>query len=286
MNDEAVTDPIETEAPEVPESADTDEEWLAKRNKEIAARDDDDDDDIAESEEAVAVEEIPEPSESSTEKKGDGFQKRIDELTQRYYTEKQQREHFQKQWEESRPKVEIQPEGKTLADFDYDEGKFAEYIQGQAVVKARAEIDQANKKQAAIKRRAEFEAREASFASKVDDYHTVTRNQSLPITQSMVASLATAEKGPEVLYYLGKNPGVARSLSAMNPLDAARELGRIEATKLVKPEPSQKKSPAAAVPKIKAASTSTERIKPDSPKADELSDEEWLKRRRKQLASR
>ena len=270
MNDEAVAEVIEEEeVNEIDEAVEADVE------------DEELDTEVAESEETAPEE--PEPEESSPSKKDDGFQKRIDELTQRYYEEKNQREHYQQQWEESR-QVPDAP-GKTLADFEYDEGRFAEYVQGQAVQEARAEIERNNQQQVGMKRRAEFEAKEAGFATNVSDYHTVTRNQALPVNQNMVETLQSAEKGPEVLYYLGKNPDVAASLAAMSPLDAARELGRIEATKLVTPETTVKKAPA-PVPKIKATNDSSVRVKADDPKADNLSDSEWLKRRNKQIASR
>ena len=268
--DEAVAEVIEEEVNEIVESVDADDE-------------DETETEVAESEETAKEE--PEPSESSPEKKDDGFQKRIDELTHRYYEEKNQREHFQQQWEDSQ-QVALEAPGKTLADFEYDEGKFAEYVQGQAVQEARAEVERNNQQQVGMKRRSEFEAQEAKFATNVKDYHQVTRNQALPINQTMVETLQTAEKGPEVLYYLGKNPDVAASLAGMSPLDAARELGRIEATKLIAPEPS-KKPPLAPVPKIKGSDASTTtRIRSDTPESDKLSDAEWLKSETKRLAAK
>ena len=272
--DEAVAEPIEDEeVTEVEESVDADDDEEATEVE------------VAESEDAAKEEEEPEPSESSTEKKDDGFQKRIDELTQRYYTEKQQRERYQQQWEDSQ-KVEIPLEpGKTLADFEYDESKFAEYVQGQAVADAKAELERGNRQQAEIEQRAKFGVKEDAFAEKVSDYQSVTRNQNLAITDTMVQTLQTAEKGPEVLYYLGKNPEVAASLSGMHPLDAAREIGRIEATKLVAPEPSTKKPPA-AVPKIKAVDSGANRVRSDTPESDKLSTAEWKRREIKRMANR
>lgn len=274
MNDEAVAEVIEEEVNEMVEPVDTDDDDYEDTETETA-----------ESEDEVTDEEKPEPSESSAEKKDDGFQKRIDELTQRYYEEKNQREDFQQRWEDSQQAVIPQEPGKTLADFEYDEGKFALYVQGQAVHDAKAEIERNTQHQQVIKRRAAFEAKEQGFAANVDDYHLVTRNNALPITQTIVETLQTAEKGPEVLYYLGKNPEIAASLSAMPQLDAARELGRIEATKLVKPVPSNK-IPPAPVPKIKGSDSAATRVRSDSPESDKLSTDEWVKRERKRLAAK
>ena len=234
------------------------------------------------SEETASIED--EPSESSTEKPDDGFEKRAAELTSKFYTEKQQKEYYKQQFEALSEQQKAAPveAGKTLADFEYDEGAFATYLTGQAQQAARAEVEQRQHREVQMKARAEFEAKEAAFAESTADYQMVTRSQTLAISPPMVEALQSAEKGPEVLYYLGKHPDVAMQLANMAPLDAARELGRIEATKLVAPKPSTTKTPA-PVPKIKAADTSATRVKSDSPDSDKLSDAEWLKRENKRL---
>jgi hypothetical protein len=225
-----------------------------------------------------------EPSESSTEKKDDGFDKRAAELTSKFYTEKQQKEFYKQQYEEAIAKqqaVPVEP-GKTLADFEYDEAAYSSYLTEQAKQAAQAEVEQSHQQERVMKARAEFEMKEAAYAETAPDYMVVTRAQTLPVSPAMVETLQTAEKGPEVLYYLGKNPDVAASIAGMAPLDAARELGRIEATKLTKPEPPKSKTPPPP-PKIKGADSAVVRIKSDSPDSDKLSDEEWLKRERKRL---
>jgi len=270
MADEAVAEVIEDIEPDLVESVDTEE------------IEDGEDIEVADSEDAAPDVEEPEPSESSPEKKDDGFQKRIDELTSRFYTEKQRADERERELEALRTQApELEP-GKTLADFEYDEGQFATYLTGLAKNEAKAEVERSIQSDKELKRRADFEMKEAGFAADAADYHTVTRNPALPISQAIVETLQTADKGPDVLYYLGKHPEVAASLAAMAPLDAARELGIIEATKLVKPEPSITKAPA-PVPKIKGSDTSNVRVKSDSPESDKLSDEEWLKREQKRL---
>ncbi len=271
IEDEAVVEVVEEEVDEVVESVDADEDSEETET------------DITESEESAKDEEKPEPSESSAEKKEDGFQKRIDELTTRYYQEKQQKEHFQKQWEDSQQAEPVQEPGKTLRDFEYDETKFAEYLQGQAVATAKAEIERGNQKNEEMQRRASFEAKEALFAKTVDDYEKIAHHS--PITPHVAGIVMGAEKAPELAYYLGKNPELAVSLSEMHPIDAARELGRIEATKLVKPEPSTKKPPV-VVPKIKATDSGATRVRSDTPESDKLSTEEWKRREIKRMANR
>ena len=279
MADEAVAEVVEEEIVEdvVEEVKDDIEDDLDEADAEPEEAE------TADSEE-VAKEE-PEPEESSPSKKDDGFQKRIDELTTRFYNEKQRADTYQQQLDEAAKVTTPTEPGKTLADFEYDEAQFATYLTDQAKIEAKADVERNAQQERTMQRRAEFEMKEASFATTTDDYQVVTRNPALPITAAIVETLQSAEKGPEVLYYLGKHPDIAASLSQMSPLDAARELGKIEATKLVKPEPSITNTPK-PVPKIKAADTGAVRIRSDSPESDKLSDKEWLKRETKRLASK
>ena len=41
--------------------------------------------------------------------------------------------------------------------------------------------------------------------------------------------LADADNGPVILYHMAKNPSLAREIYAMGPIDAAREVGKLEA---------------------------------------------------------
>jgi len=271
MNDAAVVEDIE---PEEVEAVETEEAEA---------------DDIVDEDEA-SQEEDGEPSESSTEKKDDSFQARIDELTGKYRSEERARIEAEARYQQMQERLQameqakpIEPD-KTLADFDYDEKQYASYLSDVARQSAQQEVQQRLEKERASERQIQFTAREADFSREVQDYNMVTRNPELPITLPMIETLQTSEKGPEVLYYLGKNPDVARSLSTMHPLDAARELGRIEETKLVKPEKSESKAPPPP-PKLKTGNAPT-RISSDSPESDKLSDAEWLRRERKRLAAK
>jgi len=275
--DEAVAEVVnEPYVNEIVEPVDTDDEI------EDEGEDQADPPIAAESEELGEVEEETEPSESSTEKKADGFQERIDELTAKFYEEKTQREHYQKQWEDSQkaPEVEQLEPGRTLESFGYDEEQYRTYTEAQALISARATIARESDNQQAQTRQFAFQAKEAKFADGIGDYYQVAHHA--PISNEIAGLIKGSDKGPEIAYYLGKNPELAISLSHMSLIDAAGELGRIEVGKLVKPDPSTTK-PAAPAPKVKATDKSGIRVKSDSPDSDSLSDEEWLKRERKRV---
>ena len=56
-----------------------------------------------------------------------------------------------------------------------------------------------------------------------------------PITDAVASIVADSEKGPEIAYFLGKNPDEAKRISSLSPLAAAREIGRLEAEMTPKP---------------------------------------------------
>lgn len=58
--------------------------------------------------------------------------------------------------------------------------------------------------------------------------------QPTPLIETLI--LEAGEKAPLVAYYLAKNPRAASDLNAMSPLEAAREIGRIEG-KVSAPKP-------------------------------------------------
>lgn len=271
MTDAAVTDEIE---PDLVEQADADEPEEVVEDK---------------GEEEASQEEIDEPSESSPEKEKDGFQERIDEITGKFRNAERQAlvaEQQNRQLQEQLAAMQQQqpPTGpdKTLADFDYDEAAFAQYVHEQANNQALERAQQEQQARVQAQKQAEFSVKEQEFAKGVEDYMTVTRNPSVPITQPMVDIAQATDKGPEVLYYLGKNPDVAMQLARMDPLAMAYELGSIQATKLVKPEPPKADTPEPP-PKIPAAKSST-KISTTDPASDKLSDAEWLKRENARLA--
>jgi len=50
------------------------------------------------------------------------------------------------------------------------------------------------------------------------------------VSPQLSVMILESEASHEIAYHLGKNPALARTLSSMNPVQAARELGRLEAS--------------------------------------------------------
>lgn len=233
-----------------------------------------------------------EPSDSSSEleekPKGDSVQKRIDELTRKRREAERDREYWREQAmkkEPEKPAEAVEEPLKTLADFDYDESAYQQHLFAKASEKAVSEAQKVLKaeqsQQTAQQKIAAFRSKENEFAKSVDDYMDVARSDSLPVTQAMADVVTEMENGPEVLYYLGKNPDLADEIAHLPPLAAARELGRIEARMQAQDKEGKKVSEAPKpTPKIAAAEPAI------SKSVDDMSQKEFNEYRRKQIAKR
>lgn len=75
-----------------------------------------------------------------------------------------------------------------------------------------------------------LEARE-----RMPDFESVF-NDTVPVSEPMADMIVQSDVGPELAYWLGKNRSVAHRIAQMSPLEAAREIGRLEA-RLTAPSP-------------------------------------------------
>lgn len=230
-----------------------------------------------------------ESSDSSPEKE-DRVQQRIDEITKQYRMEERQRvqqeqanQELQRQMAELQERLEPRAEpGKTLADFDYDETRFAEYSKSIAKQEAAEEFRQQQAQEQQRQRIAEYSVKEAEFAKDLPDYYQKAHHS--PISETVANMIVAADDGPALAYHIGDNPDVAIRLSQLDPTSAAMELGRISeriaAAKLTAPKaPSVTQAPK-PVPKI-AATDNKVSVDPEK-----MTDAQFRKWREKQIANR
>jgi hypothetical protein len=179
---------------------------------------------------------------------------------------------------------------KTLKDFNYDEAAFARHLREEVAREAaqavKQELSQAQEQQRFAERTKSFRTREMEFAKTVEDYTEVAHFA--PISSEVADMVKELDNGPEVAYYLGKNPDLAEKISALSERSAAIELGKIEARLSAEREKLKSKSaPKAPPPPPRIDGASAEiRVKPDEPDSDQLSDQEWARRRNLQLSKR
>ena len=160
-----------------------------------------------------------------------------------------------------------QPPGQAVPE-QTPEQKAAAYVQSMVAEGIRQEKER--ERQAA--QQAEFAKRtQETIAAHPDFEDVVSSVEHIPVSPALQQVILTSPVGPEIMYQLAKSPGELARISALHPLDAAREIGRLEAKASSTPAPkTQTKSatrPPAPPTNVGGSSTSA-RDRDDLPIAD------------------
>lgn len=100
--------------------------------------------------------------------------------------------------------------------------------------------------------RVSFEAQVEDAKARYADYDAVARAPDVPVSDAMADLIITSEVGPDVLYHLGQNKAVAAQIARMSPVEAARAIGRIEAS-LHAPKPRTETNAPAPITPVRGA---------------------------------
>lgn len=212
-------------------------------------------------------------ADESSEPKPKGIQKRIDELTRLRYDAERERDHWRQMAMREAPKPPAEPEKPKalpkLEDFNYDEAAYQtalfNHASAEAARQVREELKREEQQRQQQERVKSWKTRETEFKAKTPDYESVAHYA--PMSDAMVQVITESEIGPEIAYFLGKNPETAERIAQLDPVKAAREIGRLEA-KLEKPS-----APAPAAKPVSKAP-------PPPPKIDATDapvDRDWAK---------
>lgn len=98
-----------------------------------------------------------------------------------------------------------------------------------------------------------WNAQVADAKTRYADFEQVAQAPDLPINQTMGQIITSSDKGADIAYYLGTHKAEAAQIARMQPLDAARALGAIEAR--------------VSLPKPKTTTETPDPIDPVTPKA-------------------
>lgn len=138
------------------------------------------------------------------------------------------------------------------------ETELEEYIiaktEHQVTKRLEARVDETAQKKTADQIQKTFEER-LTKAAELDPelldifrFHNVPGDHFVPISTPMGQAIKESEIGPEVLRYLANNKPIAASIAQMNPITAAREIGKIEAAILATPKTPPRKVTGAPTP--------------------------------------
>lgn len=98
-----------------------------------------------------------------------------------------------------------------------------------------------------------WEEKAADAAKEISDWRTVVSAAKIPMTQELTMAVMESTVGPQIAYYLAKNPDEAFDILSLSPVGQARRIGQLESKiqaggiKPPAPPVSQAKPPVAPV---------------------------------------
>lgn len=177
-------------------------------------------------------EEGKEEQQEGTRKRAGGWQRKIERLERERQVLMEQLARQAPPTASTKPAAEQTPEEKAR-----------EYVRS-LVREEREAAERQAREQSVV---ADFQRRTAEVRAKHDDFDDVVAAADIPVGSPLGQALLTSEHGPAIMYQLASNPAELARLTRLPPLDAAREVGRLEA-KLTSVAPSPVKPKSALRP--------------------------------------
>jgi hypothetical protein len=165
----------------------------------------------------------------------------------------------------------------------------ADWKAEQKVTEALSKRDEAAKKSEATKQIeavvTAFTQKEEAIREKHADYDAVVRDPDLPITDAMARTIQESDNGPELAYFLGKNPGEAARIAKLSPFLQAKELGRLEA-KLPQEAPKKTSSAPEPITPVNARGSQPVYDTTDPRSTKQMSTSEWIAAEEKRMRAK
>lgn len=136
---------------------------------------------------------------------------------------------------------EVVPQREAYRD---DEAYLNAQIEHLAEKKAAEKFEQRERQSTQEKTSEAFMEKAETAKAKYSDFDAVVGNPELTINEAMVEFISDSDTGPDLAYFLGKNPIKAQEIAAMTPMKAARELTRLESEVNAKPTVRTSNAPA------------------------------------------
>jgi hypothetical protein len=180
--------------------------------------------------------------------------------------------------------VQAQPESITAPVVDnfetYEEYELAKetYLETKIEQRLATKFQQAQQVQSQQEGLKTFEQRIDKAAESDPTIYDIRHDPTLPVSTSMAQILQSSEVAPDLLKWIDGNRVEATKIANMNPLQAAREMSKIEARILYTPKPAP----------LKVVSSAPEPISTVTPAGSINLDEEkmpmdqWIARRNKE----
>jgi hypothetical protein len=209
-------------------------------------------------------------------------QAEVDALVQKRLLKEERRVHrrIEQQLREQKQSEVLQKE-PSRAEFRDDEAFTQAQIDHLAEVKAAQKLAERERTQQQNKAAEAYLERAEQAAERYTDFQAVVSNPMLVINEGMVEFIADSEHGPDVAYYLGKNPTKAAEIAQLSPVKAARELSRIESEIASKPKATPSRAPEPISPVGTRGKASSSPLP-----SDDDDTETWMRKEKARMAQR
>lgn len=148
-------------------------------------------------------------------KRAGGYQRKLERLERANALLLEQLQRAGKPQQPDAPAKELTPQEQAA--------KYVESLVEQRLAAKEAEAQQRAAQEAFARRTAEVRQAHADFDDALESVSDV------PVSQAMQEALLTSEHGPAIMYQLAKSPAELARISALPPLKAALEIGRLDA---------------------------------------------------------
>lgn len=256
--------------------------------------------------EAVTQESEADPSPAADDasdkpdKSIEDLQKRVNKVTANWRQTEREKEYWREQAMKAAPAAVPEPvkapeasKFPTLADYEYDESKYAQAVSEYTRAEARREAENVLKserdRQEAERRTQTWKQKADEFAKSKPDFYELINDPTLPITAEMAQAVQESEIGPELADHLARNREVAEQVARLSGSQLALALGRIEGRLMAQKEIAARPAPVPQITKAPAPPPRIEAVEPDirvrttDSSGDVLSDDEWVRAERKRL---
>lgn len=213
-----------------------------------------------------------------------GVQPRIDELTRARREAEREASYWrgiaqQGQAQQSAPAAPTKPTPDKYDDYgDYIEA-LTDWKTEQAVAKR---MEQDSTRKVAETRNQTFAERQVATRAVLPDYDAVVGASEASVSNHVGEALMESDRGPELAYHFAKNPDILQNLNGMTPMQAAREIGKLEATLPIKTAPVVPSKKLSTTPA--PASTSATQGRATQPALASASMDEYMAQRKSQGA--
>lgn len=146
----------------------------------------------------------------------------------------------------------------------------------------RREAEQRQRHQSVV---TSYQERVEQAMDKYPDFEDVAYSPDVPITNAMAATIQESEKGPDIAYFLGKNPAEAQRIAKLSPFLQAKELGKLEAKLESAPAPVKTSNAPPPINPIRNATAGAGFVDTTDPKSlKQMGTSAWIEAENRRMA--